>query len=317
MIELWNTIILEPMINGLIVLCSGLFGNFGLAVIVLTIIVRLLTMPLTLKQLRSARAMSTLQPKLQELQKKYAKDKQKLQVEMMRLRKEAGVNPMGCLVPMLVQLPIWIALYQAIMRGLGNDPGTLLGLAPYLYSWSVIHQTIPVNETFLWLHLMQPDPYFLLPILVGGSMWVQQKMSMMPTTDPRQRSMNTTMLFMMPLMFAFLTLTFPSGLALYWVLSNIIGIGIQYFAVGGWGGLVAQPAPTPTGGKKAEIVTRVAEQPETIWASDQSSKQEEEGTIQHGGARDKRKDSRRRSAASSRSTRRKSGSGRDHRSQKR
>jgi YidC/Oxa1 family membrane protein insertase len=180
-----------------------------------------------------------MQPKIQELQKKYGKNQQKLQQEMMKLYKEAGVNPLGCLWPMLIQFPIWIALYQAIMNALATTPENLLNLAQRLYSWDILSQAIPLSSQFLGLDLGQTggsqSAGLFLAIIVGGTMWVQQKMTQAPAVDPRQESTSRMMLLMMPLMFGFLTLTFPSGLALYWAVSNIIGIITQYFVTGGWG----------------------------------------------------------------------------------
>ena len=235
MIEVWHLIIGNPVLNVLIASSHLLSGEFGLAIIALTIIVRLISWPLTKRQLNSTKALQDMQPKIQELQKKYGKNKQKLQQEMMKLYKEAGVNPLGCLWPMLIQFPIWIALYQAIMRALATTPENLLDLAHRLYSWDIVNQAIPLNSHFLWLDLGQPDPYLILAIIVGGTMWVQQKMTQAPAVDPRQASTSRMMLLMMPLMFGFLTLMFPSGLALYWAVSNIIGIITQYFVTGGWG----------------------------------------------------------------------------------
>ena len=235
MIEVWHLIIGNPVLNVLIALSHLLSGSFGLAIVALTIIVRLISWPLTKRQLNSSKALQDMQPKIQELQKKYGKNKQKLQEETMKIYKEAGVNPLGCLWPMLIQLPIWIALYQAIMRALATTPENLLDLAHRLYSWDIVNQAIPLNSHFLWLDLGQPDPYMILAIIVGGTMWVQQKMTQAPTVDPRQQSTSRMMLLMMPLMFGFLTLMFPSGLALYWAISNIIGIITQYFFTGGWG----------------------------------------------------------------------------------
>jgi YidC/Oxa1 family membrane protein insertase len=246
MAELWNTIILEPVLNSLIAMCTVLGGNFGLAIIVLTVVVRLILFPLTVRQTQSTKAMQSLQPRIQELQKKYAKNQQKLQQEMMKLYKEAGINPLGCLWPMLIQLPIWIALYQSIMQALAATPENLLNLSQHLYSWSAVGQAVPLNDQFLWLRLSRPDPNLILAILVGGTMWVQQKMVTPPAADPRQRSMTSMTTMMMPLMFGFFTLSFPSGLALYWVVSNILGIIIQYFVSGGWGYLRAPSAPKPT-----------------------------------------------------------------------
>ena len=130
----WDLIAMQPMINTLIVLTHYLFNNFGVAIIVITLIVNGAMFPLTLKQVRASKAMQELQPKIAELQKKYAKDKEKLSREQMRLFKESGVSPAGCLLPLIVQMPIWIALFQSIMRVLAVVPENLVGLSQYLYS---------------------------------------------------------------------------------------------------------------------------------------------------------------------------------------
>ena len=230
----WDLIILNPMLNGLIALSTVFSNSFGLAIIVLTVLVRLILLPLTLKQLKSTRILQTMQPKIQDLQKKFGKNQRKLQQEMMKLYKEAGVNPLGCIWPLLIQFPVWIALYQSIMRALAATPESLLDLFHHLYSSEVVARAIPLNSHFLWLDLGVPDGTLILAIIVGGSMWVQQKMVTAPSLDPRQQSMNSMMLLMMPFMFALFTLMFPSGLALFWAVSNVIGIGIQY-KVTGWG----------------------------------------------------------------------------------
>ena len=246
MAEVWYLIIGDPVLNGLIALSSILFHNFGLAIIALTIIVRLALWPLMRRQLESTKAMQSMQPKIQELQKKHGKNQQKLQQETMKLYKEAGINPMGCLWPMLIQFPIWIALYQAIMKALATTPENLLDLAQHLYSWEVVSQAIPLNSQFLWLDLGQPDHTLILAIIVGGTMWVQQKMTTAPTVDPRQGSTNSMMLLMMPFMFGLFTLMFPSGLPLFWAASNVIGILTQYFFTGGWGYLKFRSPFRPT-----------------------------------------------------------------------
>jgi len=259
--DIWNLIAMQPMINTLIVLTHYLFGSFGVAIIVVTIIVNAAMLPLTLKQVRSSKAMQALQPKLAEIQKKYAKDKQRLAQEQMRLYKESGVSPAGCLLPLLVQMPVWIALYQSIMHVLAVIPENLLGLSKYLYSWPVVYSTLPLENKFLWLNLATGD--MMLAILVGGTMWVQQKMVMTPTADPRQQSQASMMLWLMPMMFAFLTLSFPSGLALFWVTSNVVRIGIQY-SVTGWGGLV-KSAPKKQGErdkKYKQLISGVEKSPQ-------------------------------------------------------
>ena len=249
LINTFDLILLQPMLNFMILVSNALFNNFGLAIIVLVIVVRLLMTPLTLRQIHHTRAMSAMGPKIKELQKKYGKDKKKLQQEMASVYKESGVSPMGCLGPMMLQLPIWIALYRSILGAVATTPEALLGLSGQLYSLSAIHQAVPLNPNFLWLNLAQPDVppngYFILPILVAASMWVLQKMSTAPSPDQQQQSMNKMMIWMMPLMFAFFTLAFPSGLALFWVVSNIIGTITQYF-ITGWGSLfVKAPAAAP------------------------------------------------------------------------
>lgn len=234
--DLWNTIFLNPMLNIMVVLCTGLFYNFGLAIIVFTLIIRIITYPLTIKQLKASKAMQGLQPRIQELQKKYGSDKQKLSQEMAQLYKEMNISPAGCIVPMLIQFPIWIALYQAILKVMAATPDDLVSLSSHLYSWSLVQQTIPVGSHFLWLNLAQPDRYPVMAVLVAASMWLQQKMVTPESMDPRQARTNSMMLWMMPIMFGLFTMQFASGLALYWFFSNVIGIIIQYF-VTGWGGL--------------------------------------------------------------------------------
>lgn len=225
------------MINVLIVVSKYLFNSPGIAIIVFTIIIRGVMYPLTKKQLLSSKKMQDLQPKIQELQKKYGKDRQRMAKEQEALLKEAGVTNIGCILPMLIQMPIWIALYQSIIRILATGPEELLNLSHYLYSsWGLVFPVVPLNSRFLWLNLGSPDSFYILPILVGGSMWLQQKMVTPQTMDPQQQAQSQMMLVMMPLLFAFMTLSFPSGLALYWVASNIISIVMQYF-VTGWGGL--------------------------------------------------------------------------------
>ena len=242
-IDIWDAILLEPMLNALVFLYNMLFSNFGLSIIAFTILVRIAMYPLTRKQLNASRAMTRLQPKIQEIRQKYGKDSQKITQETMRLYKEEGVNPIGCLGPMVVQLPIWIGLYQSIIQALPANPERLVDLSQKLYSFLPgVHSAIPLNPRFLWYDLSEPDPTrVMLPILVGGSMWVQQKMMATPSTDARQAQMNRMMQWMMPVMFGMITIGFPSGLALYWVVSNVIGIALQYRAAG-WGNLFPQSA---------------------------------------------------------------------------
>ncbi len=211
--QIWDLIILNPMINVLIMLSHYLGGSFGLTIIVLTIVVRGLMYRLTLKQLQASKAMQSLQSQVAEIRKKYEKDRQKAAQEQMKLYKESGMNPAGCLLPMLIQTPVWIALYQAIIRLLALAPEGFLSLSQHLYSsWPLVFSLVPLESKFLWLDLAASD--LLSAILVGGTMWLTQKMMTTPTADPQQRTQSQMMLWMMPLMFACLRTTRRSGLAL-------------------------------------------------------------------------------------------------------
>jgi len=240
---IWTAVAMQPMINTLIVMSNWLLGSFGLAIIGLTIVVRGLMFPLTIKQLRATKAMQSLKPKIDELKKKYGKDKEKIAKEQVRLYKESGVSPAGCLLPMLIQMPVWIALFWSIMRLLAVTPEQFLGLSQYLYSWPVVHSMVPLGNSFLGLNLAEGN--ILLAIIVGGTMWAQQKMVVAPSADPKQKAQSQMMLWTMPLMFGLLSLTLPSGLAIYWTVSNSITIIIQYF-VTGWGGLAGLVAWRPS-----------------------------------------------------------------------
>ncbi len=231
---IFDLVILQPMLNFLVLLTGLLFGSFGLAIVALTVIIRVITFPVYTRQMKSQRSMQELQPKLKEMQKKYAKDKDRLSQETMKLYKEHGVNPLGCAVPMLVQFPIWIALYQSIIQALGYAPENLVGLSKNLYWVGAIQEQVPLSDQFLWLDLGEGDIF--MAIIVAGSMWVLQKMSASPAMDPSQQSMSRMMLWLMPLMFGFFALTFPSGLSLYWAVTNILSIIIQY-RMTGWGDL--------------------------------------------------------------------------------
>ena len=226
---------------------SHYLGNFGLAIIVLTVLINLLMLPMTLSQIRSSKAMQDLQPKLQDLQKKYGKDKSRLAKEQMNLYKTAGVKPAGCAFSLIIQMPIWIALYQAIILALAVAPEGLLSLSRYMYSWDIIYRALPLGNSFLGMDLGSSN--FILAFLVGATMWLQQKMSMNTPSDPKQASQTQMMLWMMPLMFGVISLSVPAGLSLYWAANSIVRIVLQY-RITGWGTLARQPSQKTTGGQK-------------------------------------------------------------------
>ena len=147
----------------------------------------------------------------------------------MDLYKEHGVNPLGGCLPTLVQFPIWIGLYQSIYQVMATSPLQVLQLSKNIYpNFPALAQLIPLDDRFLWLNLGRPDPYYILPVLVAVSMFFQQKLMTMPTGDPSSQSMTKSMTYTMPLMFGFFSLSFSSGLSIYFVVSSLVGIAMQY-----------------------------------------------------------------------------------------
>ena len=237
--QLFDVALVDPMTNVLVALARLFGGNFGISIIIFTLVMKFITWPLTASQYKQSKKMQELQPKLQELQKKYkGKDPKKLQQETMALYKEGGVNPLGCIFPMLVQFPIWIALYQVINLTLGETPESFVGLSQKLYPIPFIHEAVPLNNGLLFWNLGKPDATLILPILVAVTMYVQQKLITPvpnPAATPQQLQQQQTMqmmTWMMPLMFGFWSLSVPAGLALYWGVSNLAGIILQYFYMG-------------------------------------------------------------------------------------
>jgi YidC/Oxa1 family membrane protein insertase len=204
---------------------------FGFAIILFTVVVRLATFPLNMQQIKSAKAMQELQPQMKALQDKYKGDREKLAQAQMQLYKEAGVNPLGGCLPMLVQMPIWIALYNALIQlsheGLLNEGFFWIpSLAGPVSGWSGgIGWLWPFPPAVGWANAIA---YLVMPVLLIVSQFYMQKMMTPPTTDPQQQQMQAIMKWM-PLMFGYFSLIVPSGLTLYWFTSNILGMAQQYF----------------------------------------------------------------------------------------
>ncbi len=241
----WDTLLVTPMVNFLVALSAIAFGSFGMAILLFTLITRAVTVPLTLRTLRSMRAMQELQPRLQEVQKKYS-DPRRRSEETMKLYREHGVNPLGCLGPTLIQMPIFIALYSVIRVTLGGNPEDVLGLSSRLYDIGFIQGAIPLSTSFLGMELGATGNYFLVG-LVFVSMWLQQRISASRSTaqpGTQQAQMNQMMQWMMPAIFAWFVIAVPAGLGLYWAASTIIGIILQWIFVGPgdftWGSLIPQ-----------------------------------------------------------------------------
>ncbi len=243
---LWTEVITKPMTNSLLVLYVALGTNLGFAIIAFTVIVRALTYPLVVRQLRQTRKLQGLQPRIKDINEKYKNNPQVRGQEVMKLYKEMGVNPVGCLGPLVIQMPIFIGLFWAINGVLPFTPENLAGLSGRLYSWlPFLDSVVPVERGFLGMDLaLEPMRAgsllgYVLVALSGFSMFVQQKMSQVASADPQQQSTQRMMLFMFPVMFGMFSLFFPLGLVVYWVASTLIGIVMQYF-VTGWGGLFPQ-----------------------------------------------------------------------------
>jgi YidC/Oxa1 family membrane protein insertase len=187
--------------------------NYGVAIILLTVLVRLVTAPLTARQMRSMRRMSELQPKIKALQAQYKDDRQALSQEMMKVYRESGANPLGGCLPMLVQFPVFIGLYYALQSSIDLRQAPFIG---WIHDLSVPEQLFTIPGLGV--------PFRLLPIIMGASMVLQQKLT--PSTmDPAQARMMSTV---MPVMFTVLFYQFPSGLVLYWLVSNLLAIGHQF-----------------------------------------------------------------------------------------
>ena len=241
---IWSTLILDPMINSLMWIYSGLAQNFGLAIIVFTILVRLITYPLTASQIKSTKSMQDMQKskKWLDIQKKYKGDREKLSKEQMNLYKEMGVSPFGSCLPTVIQFPVIIGLYQAIIRALAVTPFQLLELTRHIYPFYNAAALIPLNNYFLWLDLSLPEKDYgvaiagftipILAILVMATTFLQSRLMTPPsTTGDQGANMSRTMTRYMPLIMGYLAYSFPSGLALYFVTSNLAGI-LQYGIMG-------------------------------------------------------------------------------------
>lgn len=242
---MWDTLIINPMTNVLLWIYDALGHGphmFGLAIILFTILIRAVTWPLNASQVKGAQAMQELQndKEWQEIQKKYAKDREKLAQEQMRIYKERGINPFASCLPTLIQFPIIIGLYQCITLALSATPFDMLKLARAIYPFQNIENIIPLNSKFLWMDLGRPESIplfgFALPslaIIVALTTYVQSKLTMPASANPNDQSaqMSKMMSIYMPLLLGWFSLTFPSGISVYFITSNVLGI-VQYAATG-------------------------------------------------------------------------------------
>lgn len=225
----WQNAIVNPLTNLLLLLYDLLGNNFLLALIVFTALSRLVMLPLSFRQQKAMLRTQELQPQIQAIQKKYRDNPQKMQEELTKIGYNPAESLMGCL-PLFLQMPIFFGLYSAIRYLLSSTPQGLYQLSERAYDFINLAELLPVENKFGWLNLAQPDPLFILPVLVAGSMYLQQKLMTPPTPakkgaeeDPAAQ-MQKSMLTTMPLMFGFFALQFASGLSIYFIVSNLIGI---------------------------------------------------------------------------------------------
>ena len=196
----------------------GVVGNYGLAIIIVTILMRIIVFPLTLKQEKSMKKMRDLQPEIEKIKEKYKDSPQEYQQKTAELYRESGVNPLGGCLPLLIQMPVFVALY-----------------------WAFSGNAIPADAKFLWFTLKQPDRLFmignfafnLLPILNVGVTYIQQKIMTSATSGQESSQQMQTMLYMMPLMMLFIFYKMPSGVTLYYLVSGALSLVQQYFILKG------------------------------------------------------------------------------------
>jgi len=263
-LPVWNNFLVHPLLS-LLVLVAGAFHDFGIAVVLVTVAIRMLLYPLYVTQIRSQRVMQELAPALNDIKAKYGKDRQKINEEQMKLYKERGYNPAtGCL-PLLLQMPILFAMYAAFIQAPGLTGEQLQGVIwPFVPVPPLLGDHIDLTAHWLpWIQscvqngvaqigLACPDPLKVLPILAGASQLfasvMAQPAKQVTTTDPQQKMMQS-MAYYFPLITVFIAWSLPAGLAVYWVTTTLFQIVQQYF-VTGWGQLprfipVLANVPTP------------------------------------------------------------------------
>ncbi len=238
---MWDKIIIEPFIN-LILWIYSLVGNFGVAIILFTLLTRIVLYPLTAKQMKSAQAMQELQKDKRyiAIQEKYKGDKEKLAQEQMKLYQELKINPLSSCLPTLIQFPIIIGLYQALIQTLASAPIDLLNLSRHIYpKFLQMANILPLNSKFLWMDVGTPERLFIpglnfgipiLAIVVVISTYISSKMITPPSAPGSndQGAMMTKMMNLyMPFLMGWLAWSLSSGLALYFVVTNLFQI-LQY-----------------------------------------------------------------------------------------
>lgn len=221
LLSLWE--FLAHLMHLLLMFLVQTTHSYGLSIILLTLLVKIVLMPLTVKQFKSMAGLQKLQPKMKEIQEKYKQKPQEMQKRMMELYKQHGVNPFSSCLSFIPQLPILILLYKTVMS-FRDD----FVVKAFLWSSLTEKQMLSFLDTsFLWMpSLLSPDT--LLLFLYAISMYASQKLTMMPSPDPAQQQSQNMMAIMMPMMFFMMFQTFPSAFILYWLTFNVLSTGHQY-----------------------------------------------------------------------------------------
>ncbi|WP_420643664.1 YidC/Oxa1 family membrane protein insertase [Candidatus Leptofilum sp.] len=239
---MWDLLIINPITNALLWLYDILGNNFLLALTVFTIFTRILMLPLNLRQQRSMAKTQEMQPQIRAIQQKYKDNPQKMQEEFQKIGYNPAESLSGCL-PLLATMPILFGLFQVLRLVLDATPQNLFDLTQRVWSFIDLTDLLPIESNFLWLNLGQPDPLYILPILVFATMFLQTRFTTPSSAnknndnkkggnnqqDDPTAAMTRSMQYTMPIMFGFFSLSFQSGLSIYFVLSNIIGIAQGFY----------------------------------------------------------------------------------------
>jgi len=238
---MWDTLIIQPFTNVLLAI-TLVVKNFGVAIILFTLLIKLITYPLTAKQLKQTAAIQELQnsPRYKKMMEKYRDNKEKLAEEQMKLYKETGTSPFGSCLPTLIQFPIIFGLYQSIMKAMAATPIEILRLERLVYPFLDATKIIPIQNRFLWMDLGQPERLAvfgvqipILAIIVVATTWLQTKVMEPPSTGAGDQAaaMSKSMNLYMPLLMGWMAYSLASGLALYFLVSNLATV-VQYSVTG-------------------------------------------------------------------------------------
>lgn len=254
---MFETLIVQPFTN-ILLMITMVVKNFGVAIILFTVLIKLLTYPLQRSQIKSTQKMQDLQndPRFKKMKEKYGDDKERFAQEQMKLYKELGINPFGSCLPTLIQFPIIIGLYQAIMKAMATTPFELLNLERLVYPFLDVNKILPIQNQFLWMDLGQPERLNIfgigipvLTILVVLTSFVQSKVMTPPSSGDgtdQAAAMTKSMNLYMPLMMGYFAYSLAAGLALYFLVTNLITIA-QYAMMGrvDWSKMFSFSSSTP------------------------------------------------------------------------